>query len=416
MICKNGSVPVFVSSMLEKIYSVCRYVRRDDNLRVVSAAVPSISVRSATVFNGYREAVIRCINDAAICAGMSPFVAYRCCGRIKSTTKVREDMSCKDVGGDAGNMSRFADTFISDDFDLLASSVKGDGFDLMLFGGDGGCIDYSHMCRSSVCVADNVSRVECCEEGDVTDYSRKNNIAASRHKYKLKPDVSILVVDLAVGLGNESPYPFGPLAADIDSEYFDVDIVLFVGGDNNRACRDDIEEIFLCRNESVQFFYAEKSLLVSQNNAGCIFFGSSEFMGDVRSIAKSQGVNLIDCVSFAEKHKYGAAEIKKLTDKVANKYDVRLQTTKQDYDSIISELRGGVDININASDVDVGDSSNTINGVARKKSKSHGRSRSNDMVLKRFMQCADIFDVTICGSDEFCSVVVSLLQSRRQAQ
>lgn len=326
----------FISALLSRLCFVNKYFKSDRDAIKVAPLLPTIVVKSATIFHDYRDLVVAYVYRICEALQKKVCITCKCEGSIKCNLHIDQNYGCAHVGYSAAYFARKYDTYIGIDLASSTMSAKMFGADVVICCGDNKYVDHNSLCVSCDDKKDHNASVCVCNAGIrcrnfSNTFRRRADVV-----YEVQTNLSIIVIDADIAFGNGSKYPFGPLVSDIDKLAFGTDVAVIVG--TNERNNSYIEETILSINQSIKIVYASFSVNINNSDIKYLFFSRSDVFKDIKSVMHSQGVKLIDCVSFASKHRYRPKEIHKLLSELKGGH-AKLLTTYCDYSDIVFGLQ-----------------------------------------------------------------------------
>lgn len=152
----------------------------------------------------------------------------------------------------------------------------------------------------------------------------------------IAPDISLLVVDGAVGFGNRNLFPAGPLRETLHDAFSRVDAIVMIG--------EDQEQVTHCLGKTVLKATIRPSLPKAflENPKVLAFAGIGRPQKFYDSCAEA-GLTVMKSHDFADHHVYSTKDLEKLSNEAAQK-DWRLITTAKDWVRLPDAFRQNVGV------------------------------------------------------------------------
>jgi len=151
----------------------------------------------------------------------------------------------------------------------------------------------------------------------------------------IKKDVSIVVVDGAVGFGNRLIFPAGPLRETPEAGLARADVVVWIG-DKELASTE-------LRGFDVPIYFANIVPKTRNFNKKYLAFCAIGRPEKFETTLQDLGVDLIDLIPFLDHHQYSEAEINELKNR-ASAEAATLITTEKDYVRLSESQKIGIEI------------------------------------------------------------------------
>lgn len=152
------------------------------------------------------------------------------------------------------------------------------------------------------------------------------------HIYK---DRSFVVIDAAVGFGNEAVMPAGPLRETITKGMARADAVILIGDGEMPTCLKAYENVPIHRA------WLKPTEIESYTKDRYIAFAGIGRPEKFFETLRSANINLAACHAFGDHHPYSTAEIERLQAEAREK-SAKLLTTEKDLARLPPELRKGI--------------------------------------------------------------------------
>ncbi len=159
---------------------------------------------------------------------------------------------------------------------------------------------------------------------------------------KIYKDISILVIDATIGLGNNHIFPAGPLREHLKDTLLKINacIILNAGHKKQKKWLDILQK-YGFKNK---VFFAD--ILLNEDIAkikNTVAFAGIGVPKKFKLSLENAGVKVAKFYEFADHHKYTENELKKMLE-IANKNNLPLVTTKKDFLRIPKSLQDKVEI------------------------------------------------------------------------
>ncbi len=152
----------------------------------------------------------------------------------------------------------------------------------------------------------------------------------------IAPDISLLVVDGAVGFGNRKLFPAGPLRETLHDAFSRVAAIVMIG--------EDKERVTYCLGKTILRAKLVPSLpAVFLEDPKVLAFAGIGRPQKFYDSCKEAGLNIVQSKDFPDHHVYSVRNMKDLT-AAATKKDLRLITTAKDWIRLPDAFRADIGV------------------------------------------------------------------------